>query len=220
MNADTILASLNARLKGNKAGRINIGADEIAEWPQEFLAQLRDAKLLTPIEPAQSLECRGCEQACFMPVNITPALGKRPARAFIACDKRDDVGRVPVAFPRLHQWQLTQSAFERLQSSWIAAPTTSTEARLKKSKAPVPFRTALEALLTETSRRAQLQGLPFDRQAMPGRKRDFQAVADKFDAVLEHTPRTFDDYLEGLCRFKRGARETDFYLTLFPEFGK
>jgi hypothetical protein len=55
---------------------------------------------------------------------------------------------------------------------------------------------------------------------MPGRKVDFQAVADKFDSALEFAPRTFDDYLDGLCSFKRGARESNFYAELFPEYFK
>ncbi|OJY14353.1 MAG: hypothetical protein BGO99_12495 [Nitrosospira sp. 56-18] len=73
----------------------------------------------------------------------------------------------------------------------------------------MPFRTALERLLTEIEKRSRTRNLTFDHHAMPGRKRDFQALADKFDAGLERAPRTFDDYLEGLCIFKRGARQTD-----------
>ncbi len=42
-----------------------------------------------------------------MPVNIYPAEGNRAARAFIVCDKSQNIGRVPVDFPRLEQWQAT-----------------------------------------------------------------------------------------------------------------
>ncbi len=219
MPADALIASLKGRFAGNKSGRITINADEIAQWPQGLFEQLRAAKLLTQIEPARSLECRGCEEACFMPVNIMAAEGTRPARAFIACDKRDDVGRVRVDFARLHQWQITQSGFDKLQSTWIASTSADAKMRvLKKNKSTVPFRSALERLLTEIEKRSRAENLIFDRYAMPGRKCDFQALADKFDAVLEHTPRTFDDYLKGLCSFKRGARQTEFYCELFPEF--
>ena len=90
--------------------------------------------------------------------------------------------------------------------------------RLKMSKAPMRFCNALKRLLIEVQKRADAQAQPFDPMAMPGRKVDFQALADKFDPALEYTQRTFDDYLAGLCTFKRGARVTDFYTKLFPEF--
>ena len=60
--------------------------------------------------------------------------------------------------------------------------------------------------------------MPFDVNKMPGTKADFMALAIKFDDKLEKAPRTFDDYLAGLLRFKKGARETSFYQELFPEF--
>lgn len=220
MQADVLLASLQARFVGNKSGRITLSRDEVSEWPIGLLDKLLGENLLTPVEPAHVLECRGCEQACVMPVNILAAEGSRPARAFIACDKRDDVGRVRVEFSRLHQWQLTQADFERLQRTWIVSPSVTSNPGFRKSKAPVGFRSALESLLTEIEHRATRQGLVFDRYAMPGRKVDLQVLADKFDSVLEHTPRTFDDYLDGLCAFMRGARETDFYSNLFPEYFK
>lgn len=43
-----------------------------------------------------------------MPVTINPITETSPARAFITCDKRDDIGRVKVEFERLKQWQLTE----------------------------------------------------------------------------------------------------------------
>ena len=42
-----------------------------------------------------------------MPVHVRPAEGNRPARAFISCDKPEDVGRVPVELGRLAQWRIT-----------------------------------------------------------------------------------------------------------------
>ena len=42
-----------------------------------------------------------------MPVYVRPAEGNRPARAFISCDKPEDVGRVPVELGRLAQWRIT-----------------------------------------------------------------------------------------------------------------
>ena len=42
-----------------------------------------------------------------MPVYVRPGEGNRPARAFISCDKPEDVGRVPVELGRLAQWRIT-----------------------------------------------------------------------------------------------------------------
>lgn len=218
MNAAEVLASLKARFAGAKARHIKITADEIAEWPAGLFDKLNTQKLLAKAEPLQVLECRGCEQACCMPVNVMPAQGGRPARAFIACDKRSDVGRVKVDFARMRQWHMTRDAFDKLQRTWV---TPSADAfSLKRSKAPVAFRAALARLLTEIEARAAASNQPFDRKAMPGRKVDLLAVARKFDAALDYAPRTFDDYLDGLCAFKRGARESDFYRKLFPEYVK
>ena len=220
MQPDALLASLKARFSGNRAGRITISADEVAEWPNGLFERLQRDGLLTRTEPGQSLECWGCERACFMAVNVVAADGERPARAFISCDKPENMGRVPVAFSRLHQWIMTEAGFERMQRTWIATPEFAASKKLSKSKAPLSFRIALESLLAVVEVRAAEQGLPFDRNAMPGRKVDFQAVAEKFDPILEHTARTFDDYLEGLCAFRRGARMTKFYSSLFPEYFK
>ena len=220
MKADAVFASIKSRFAGTKVARILITADEVAEWPRGLFDKLRVDKRLTPAEPAQTLECRGCERACFMPVNVMQAEGNRPARAFIACDKPENYGRVRVEFPRLHQWQLTRANFDKLARGWIVTHAKGKTPDLKKSKAPVTFRAALGRLLAEIEARAGKQSLPFDRNAMPGRKVDMQAAAEKFDPALEYMPRTFDDYLDGLCAFKRGARETDFYRKLFPEYFK
>ncbi len=220
MRAEALFASLKARFAAGKIDHITINADEVAEWPDSVFDEWLKAKLLAPVEPAQSLECRGCEEACIMPVTVFAAEGKRPARAFIACDKPVNFGRVPVAFTRLRQWQMTRAAFEKLQRTWILPAAGADGQALRKSKAPATFRIALERLLAEIERRAVAQRVLFDRKAMPGLKVDFQAVADKFDSALDRKPRTFDDYLDGLCAFKRGARQTDFYRTLFPEYFK
>jgi hypothetical protein len=221
MQAEELLASLKARFGCDTTGRITIQADEVAEWPQGLFDQLIADKLLKQAEPTHTLECRGCEEACYMPVHVFQAEGARPARAFIACDKRDDVGRVAVDFARTRQWHMTHSGFEKLLRTWVVStPADAGKRQLKKSTTPAAFRSALENLLVEIERRASAQSLAFDRFTMPARKCDFQALADKYDPILEHTPRSFSDYLKGLCTFGRGARETDFYSRLFPEYFK
>jgi hypothetical protein len=80
---------------------------EAAQWPSGALEAFIKSGLLERVEPAQVIECDGCERNCFMPVHVRPADGNRPARAFISCDKRDDIGRVPVELGRLAQWRIT-----------------------------------------------------------------------------------------------------------------
>lgn len=218
MRADELLASLKARFKGNKANEIIIGADDIADWPEGVFAIFEQGKFLVPADPANCIECTGCEEACFRPVEILPAVASRPARAFIVCNQRDDVGRVGIEFSQLRQWILSRAALEKIELHSILSGEGGNAARLKKSKAPAAFRAALRDLLVEIDRRAKKQELDFSPAAMPGRKVDFQALADNYDAELRGlAAATFDDYLIGICTFCRGARETDFYRRLFPE---
>jgi hypothetical protein len=65
-------------------------------------AQGRGA-LLVKGTPADTLTCPGCEEDCLMPVEIiTTASGAM--RAFVVCDRRDDVARVDIARDQLEQW--------------------------------------------------------------------------------------------------------------------
>jgi len=89
-----------------------------------------------------------------------------------------------------------------------------------KGKAPTKFVAALIKLLVEVAIRAAKQDKSFSVTEMPGIKADLKALADKFDACLDHTPQTFDDYIAGLCQFKNGAKPTSFYEELFPEYFK
>jgi hypothetical protein len=91
----------------------------------------------------------------------------------------------------------------------------------KKREAPPAFVEALKALCAEIEKRANGAGLPFDAQKSPaGKMTDFRTVASKFDAALDTSKGTFDDYLgrAGIFRFEHGKKESDFYRTLFPEY--
>lgn len=107
MTESDLLEAVLDRLGSAEAAESFFGADEVADWPPGALEAFIRHGLLRRAQPAQVIECRGCEENCFMPVQVFPAEGGRPARAFIACDRRDDVGRVAVDFHRLEQWQAT-----------------------------------------------------------------------------------------------------------------
>jgi hypothetical protein len=102
-----LLEHIFERLSRAGSGEEIFGADEAAQWPESALEVLIKSGLLGRAEPAQIVECDGCERNCFMPVHVRPAEGNRPARAFISCDKPEDVGRVPVELGRLAQWRIT-----------------------------------------------------------------------------------------------------------------
>ena len=60
-------------------------------------------------EDASGAVCPGCEQQCVMPVQIM-AGSADPSSAFIVCDQRDDINRVPVDVERLTGWQTSVNA--------------------------------------------------------------------------------------------------------------
>jgi len=84
---------------------LNLGFDEIQQWPNGLLNTLEQAGLLIQDVQTQSLQCGGCEYGCIMPVTFT----EDATRAFIVCDhpeQQDYMGRVAVSLSRLNQWQL------------------------------------------------------------------------------------------------------------------
>ena len=83
-------------------------ADEAKNWPDGKLALFEKIGLLKIAQPMTEIECDGCEESCYMPITIFPVSESKPARAYITCDKRDDIGRVKVEFDRLKRWQLSE----------------------------------------------------------------------------------------------------------------
>jgi hypothetical protein len=100
---ENLFAGLAARLGVSSEGAIYLGADE-GDDIGELAEVLLSAGLLLPAEPASAVICDGCERNCVMPVEIVPAINGRPGRAFIVCDKRDDIGRLGVEPDRLRCW--------------------------------------------------------------------------------------------------------------------
>jgi len=107
MTESGLLEHIFERLSRADSGEEIFGADEAAQWSGGALEVLIKSRLLGHAEPAQVIECDGCERNCFMPVHARVAEGNRPARAFISCDKPEDMGPVPAEFGRLAQWRTT-----------------------------------------------------------------------------------------------------------------
>lgn len=99
------LIELLGRLGASQGAAVLINVDELNLWPSAAVAAMKNQHLLTKARPATSAICSGCERDCVMPVHVLPAEDNRAARAFISCDKRSDINRVPVPFTMLSQWQ-------------------------------------------------------------------------------------------------------------------
>lgn len=87
---------------------------------------------------------------------------------------------------------------------------------------PQGFVDAMTRFLQEIAKRCKGKDIAFDKSEMPGTKSQLLEVAKKYNpSKFSLTEQTFDDYLHGLCQFKRGrpkSEGTNPYKVLFPEF--
>jgi hypothetical protein len=106
--------ALNALLQ-NLSQAIKQGDDkviysfaDVEQWQAGVLALLVDYKLIKPVSAAQSIECTGCENNCFMDVISYQVNDKQ--RSYIVCDdseKQALMGRITVKPEQLKQWQVS-----------------------------------------------------------------------------------------------------------------
>lgn len=91
--------------RGNLEGDTTL--DQVREWPEEAVEIFQNVGWIKPKEPAQTVVCPGCEENCFMPVNVRK-FAKGLVKAFITCDKLDYMGPVLIPLDYLKQWQITE----------------------------------------------------------------------------------------------------------------
>lgn len=103
MNPEGAVIELLGRVGAQSGAATLISDYELNGWPAEAVKAMKNSGLLEKSRPATSATCPGCERECVMPVRILAGAGHMDA--FIVCDKRSDINRVPVAFDRLEQWQ-------------------------------------------------------------------------------------------------------------------
>ena len=102
---DRLLTDLAERLGASRDDRILVQPDDLVGVGPEGVEILCHQGLLVPDEPARMVICDGCDRGCVMEVALAAGLGRATSRAFVVCDKRDDIGRVPVDAERLRRWQ-------------------------------------------------------------------------------------------------------------------
>lgn len=110
----TLAQALNALLKNlNQAlkqgdDKVIYRFEDIQKWQVGVLPLLLDYKLIKVISAAQSMECIGCENNCFMDV-ISHQVNEQ-YRNYIVCDdseKQAQMGRITVKSEQLKQWQVS-----------------------------------------------------------------------------------------------------------------
>ncbi len=94
--------------------------DEVNEWPEKLVYELKLDGILCNIlkSKAHQVVCTGCEENCFMPVEVYQESNNRPIHSFIVCDKRDDIGRISVNPIRLTSWGITMQGFMKFHSKY------------------------------------------------------------------------------------------------------
>jgi hypothetical protein len=107
MTLDDVLQDIILHL--DSKGNGTIAWEQVREWPERAVQIFQDAGWIKPTAPAKTVVCPGCEESCFMPVHVSPAMQGQPVRAYVACDRRDDMGRIPIPSEIFQQWQVTEN---------------------------------------------------------------------------------------------------------------
>jgi hypothetical protein len=109
MTPEEAFAELLGRIGANKGEAALVSEEELGAWPDGAVRALKDAGLLSLASPASSVVCPGCEQECSMPVTDRLVGTGKPV-LFVVCDKREDIGRVPISPAQVRQWTATSLA--------------------------------------------------------------------------------------------------------------
>ena len=104
MTPQDAVIQLLARVGASGGEPVFMSAPELRDWPAAAVRAMKTQKLLVKTRPAASVVCPGCEQACLMPVHVPTANGAI-SRAFVICDKRNDINRVAVSPDQLTRWR-------------------------------------------------------------------------------------------------------------------
>jgi hypothetical protein len=115
------LVRLLHRLQQRAGEALELAADDLAAWPAGLADALLAQGAMERAAPADSVICPGCEEACAMRVHVRPRPEGAPS-AFVVCDKRDDMGRVPVTLGMLERRHVTPRTLANALSRALGQP--------------------------------------------------------------------------------------------------
>lgn len=91
--------------------------EQVREWPDGAVRVFQQAGWIRASTAASEVVCPGCERACYMPVHTRPTQEGQTTKAFVACDKSENMGLITVPPRLLQQWQVSLVRI----AAWIAA---------------------------------------------------------------------------------------------------
>jgi len=91
-------------------------AVEILVLSTDLFGKLIGKGIFEEIKPSKIVQCDGCEELCIQEVVFSTDSVSGVTRAFIVCDKREEIGRIEVSLDDLKQWQLNMEKF----SQWLS----------------------------------------------------------------------------------------------------
>lgn len=121
MTTQATLIEILDRISAKHGATIYISNQELTGWPFELVLALKASGLITQAPPAKHTICPGCEQSCSMPITVLTNQ-KGESTVFISCDKRSDVGRVPISLDQTEQWQSSGASLANLLSKLLELP--------------------------------------------------------------------------------------------------
>ena len=104
---NTLLFSLLKRLDQAQDGMAYLMPVHDPLWNDAAIHGLHEAGILKKGQPFSTILCDGCDQLCPMPVQHYLDDAGKIESSFIACDKREDIGLVPVEACAMHPYTLT-----------------------------------------------------------------------------------------------------------------
>jgi hypothetical protein len=135
---NAVLQDLEQALKEG-ADKVNYHFTDVEQWRVGVLPIFLDYQVIKPISAAQSIECTGCENNCYMDV-ISRQVNEQ-YRSYIVCDdseKQAQMGRITVKPEQLKQWQVSIKNLAELLAQLLGFEVVSLDAKtIKKEFIPL-----------------------------------------------------------------------------------
>ena len=101
---DAVIPELISLMRSAPDQQVVFSQGDLVRWPSLVVSTMQSQRLIIKASPAEHVVCDGCEESCFMPVE-TVLDYSGGSYAFVVCDKRDDINRVPVTNEATTSWK-------------------------------------------------------------------------------------------------------------------